>query len=59
MKYKESDHMSLVHHLISQPIFNIFPIWAPIIATEARKLQLSPVQIMWEICFNVGNKDFV
>jgi hypothetical protein len=33
-KYKESSHMSLVYHLISQPSLNISPIWTPIIVVE-------------------------
>jgi hypothetical protein len=41
-KYKESAHMSLVDHLISQPSLYISPIWIPIIAAEVRKLQLHP-----------------
>jgi hypothetical protein len=42
-KYKESAHMSLVDHPISQPSLDISPIWTPIIAAAARKLQLRPV----------------
>jgi hypothetical protein len=33
-KYKESAHMSLVDHTISQPILDISPIWTPIITAE-------------------------
>jgi hypothetical protein len=49
-KYKESAHMSLVDHPISQPNLDIFLIWTPIISAEVRQLQLRPVQIMWESC---------
>jgi hypothetical protein len=42
-KYKESNHISLIDHLISQPILGIFPIWTPISAAEVKKLQLHPV----------------
>jgi hypothetical protein len=38
-KYKESAHMSLVGHLISQPSLDI----SPIIAAEIGKLQLHPM----------------
>jgi hypothetical protein len=40
---KESAHMSLVDHPISQPSLAISPIWTPVIAAEVRKLQLGPV----------------
>jgi hypothetical protein len=49
-KYKESTHMSLVDHPISQPSLDISPIWTPIITTEVRKLQLRPVYIICENC---------
>jgi hypothetical protein len=42
-KYKESAHMYLVAHPISQPSLDISPIWTPIIATEIRQLHLRPV----------------
>jgi hypothetical protein len=42
-KYKESAHMSLVAHPISQPNLDISPIWTPIVAAEVRNLQLPPV----------------
>jgi hypothetical protein len=42
-KYKESAHMSLIGHPISQPSLDISPIWTPIIAAEDRKLQLHPM----------------
>jgi hypothetical protein len=39
-KYKESAHMSLIAHPVSQPSLDISPIWTHIIAAEVRKLQL-------------------
>jgi hypothetical protein len=42
-KYKESAHMSLVNHPISQPSLDISAIWNPVITAEFRKLQLRPV----------------
>jgi hypothetical protein len=42
-KYKESAHMSLVDHPISQPSLDISPIWTPAITAEVSKLQLSHV----------------
>jgi hypothetical protein len=42
-KYEESAHMSLLHHQISQPSFDISPIWTPMIAAEIRRLQLHQV----------------
>jgi hypothetical protein len=50
-KHKESVHMSLVDHPISQPSLDISPIWTPVIAAEVRKLQLRPVYIIRENCF--------
>jgi hypothetical protein len=50
-KYRESAHMSLVDHPISQPSLDISPTWTPIIAVEVRKLQVRPVWIMLESCF--------
>jgi hypothetical protein len=50
-EYKESAHISLIDHPISQPSVDISPIWTPITATEFRKkLQLPPVYIKWENC---------
>jgi hypothetical protein len=49
-KYKESAHMSLVYHPISQLSLDVSPIWTPIIAAEVRKLQFRPVKIMCENC---------
>jgi hypothetical protein len=38
-KYKESAHMSLTDHPVSQPSLNISPIWTPVITAEVKKLQ--------------------
>lgn len=38
-KYKESAHMSLLDHPISQPSVEISPIWTPVITAEIKKLQ--------------------
>jgi hypothetical protein len=42
-KYKESSHMSLLDHLISQPNLDISLIWIPVITAEVKKLQLCQV----------------
>jgi hypothetical protein len=42
-KHKESAHMSLIVHLISQPSLDISPIWIPVITAEVKKLQFLPV----------------
>jgi hypothetical protein len=42
-KYKESAHMSLLDHPISQPSLDISPIWTPVIAAEVRKLHLHQI----------------
>jgi hypothetical protein len=36
-KYKESAHMSLIDHPISQPSLDISPVWTPVITAEVRK----------------------
>jgi hypothetical protein len=56
---KRNPPKSLIDHLISQPIFDISPIWTPVISAEVRKLQLHPVQIMCDNCFYVGTWDFL
>jgi hypothetical protein len=38
-KYKESAHMSLLEHPISQPSVDISPVWTPVITTEIKRLQ--------------------
>jgi hypothetical protein len=43
-RYKESAHMSLIDHAISQPSLDISPIWSPIIAAEAKKKNYNSVQ---------------
>jgi hypothetical protein len=40
---KESIHLSLVEHPISEPSLDISLFWVPIIAAEVRKLKLHPV----------------
>jgi hypothetical protein len=42
-EYKESAHMCLIDHPISQPSLDVSHIWTPVIAAEVRKLQLRPV----------------
>jgi hypothetical protein len=42
-KYKESAHMSLLDHPISQPSLDISPIWTPVITAEVKRLQHSHV----------------
>jgi hypothetical protein len=42
-KYKETAHMSLLDHPISQPSLDISPIWTPVITAEVKELQLHPV----------------
>jgi hypothetical protein len=37
-KYKESAHMFLLDHPISQPSLDISPIWTTVITAEAKKL---------------------
>jgi hypothetical protein len=49
-KYKESTHMSLLDHQISQPSLDISPIWTPVISAEVKE-QLQ-VQIEWENMFS-------
>jgi hypothetical protein len=36
-KYKESAHMACLTNLISQPSFDISPIWVPLISNEVSK----------------------
>jgi hypothetical protein len=47
-KYKESAHISLLDHPISQPSLDISPIWPAVITAEVKKLQPRPVQTKWE-----------
>jgi hypothetical protein len=42
-KYKESAHMSLIDHPISESSLDISPIWTPIITAEVKELQLRPL----------------
>jgi hypothetical protein len=38
-KYKESAHMSLLDHPMSQPSLDISHIWTPVITAEVKRLQ--------------------
>jgi hypothetical protein len=51
-KYKESVHMSLIDHPISQPSLDICPIWTPVITAEVKRLHLSPLysRLSGKIC---------
>jgi hypothetical protein len=42
-KYKESAHVSLLDHPISQPSSDISPIWTPVITAEIKKQQLRQI----------------
>jgi hypothetical protein len=42
--------MAPVHHLISQPSLDIFPIWIPFITAEVTKLQLQSNKITRANC---------
>jgi hypothetical protein len=42
-KCKESAHISLLDHPISQPSLDISPVWTPVIAAEIKKVQLHRV----------------
>jgi hypothetical protein len=42
-KYKESAHMSLLDHPVSQPSLDVSSIWTPVITAEVEKLQPRPV----------------
>jgi hypothetical protein len=44
-KYKESAHMSLIDHPISQPSLDISPIWTPIITAEIKKKTTTPSSV--------------
>jgi hypothetical protein len=45
-KYKESAHISLIGHRISQPSLEISPIWTVFITADViKKIKLRPVQI--------------
>jgi hypothetical protein len=50
-KYKESSHISLLDHPISQPSLDISPIWTPILTAKVRKLQLRPVKKIVFLCW--------
>jgi hypothetical protein len=40
-KYKESTHLSLLHHPTSQPSLDISPIWTHLITAEVKKITTS------------------
>jgi hypothetical protein len=42
-KYKESTHMSLLDHPISQPSLDISLMWAPVITAEVNRIQRQQV----------------
>jgi hypothetical protein len=42
-KYKESAHMSLLDHPVSQPSLDISPIWPPVITADDKNRRLRPV----------------
>jgi hypothetical protein len=49
-KYKESTHMSLIDHPVSQPSLDSSLIWTPIVTADIRK-QLCPVCYVGKLCF--------
>jgi hypothetical protein len=51
-KYKETAHISLLDHPISQSSLDISPICNPVITAEVKKLQLRQVWIEWENSFS-------
>jgi hypothetical protein len=54
-KYKESAHVSLLEHPISQPSLDISPIWTPIIASEVNNYNSVQHKLSGKIgVFNVG-----
>jgi hypothetical protein len=44
-KYKQSAHVSLLDHPISQPSLDISPIWTPIIAADVKKTTKKKLQL--------------
>jgi hypothetical protein len=49
-KYKESNHMSLLDHPISQPSLDISPIWTQIITAEDKNYSSVQCRLSGEIC---------
>jgi hypothetical protein len=55
-KYKETAHMFLVAHPISQPSLDISPIWTPIIAAEVKKTAIPyVVDYVGKLCCYTGS----
>jgi hypothetical protein len=50
-KYKESAHMSLIDHLISQPSLDIFSIWTAIIVAEVKNYNSVQCRVSGKIVF--------
>jgi hypothetical protein len=51
-KYKESAHMSLIDHPISQPSLDISPIWTPVIIAEVKSYNSVQCRLSGKICFS-------
>jgi hypothetical protein len=52
-KYKESAHISLINHLISQPSLDISPIWTHIITVEVKSYKYFQCRLSGKIVFFV------
>jgi hypothetical protein len=52
-KYKESAHMSLLDHLISQASLDTSPIWTPVITAEVKNYNSVKCRLSGNICFLV------
>jgi hypothetical protein len=50
-KYKESAHMSLLDHTISQPSLDISPTWTPVITAEVKIYNSVKCRLSEKICF--------
>jgi hypothetical protein len=53
-KYKETVHLSLIGHPISQPSLDISPIWAPVITAEVRDWVGKLVFLCWYYTENLS-----
>jgi hypothetical protein len=51
-KYKESAHMSLAAHPISQPSFDISPIWTPSLKQKSEKYNSGLFRIHGKLYFS-------
>jgi hypothetical protein len=51
-KYKESPHMSLAAHPISQPSLDISPIWTPSLKQKSENYNSSLFRIHGKLCFS-------